>query len=176
MSLSPEQQSIQRQRQQLQSNKALLDAAGMGRTDSVVTALLNGANVNYVGIGGATALHIAVNRGNVSMVEVLLRQPGINLDIQDNDPNRFTPLHLAAKEGDQNMMNILIRQGADQTITDAYGRTAQQLFDITMDDDDDIAPAPSSHAGNYRRPPPPPPPSSHTGNLGNPGQGSNQIR
>eukprot|EP01080_Neovahlkampfia_damariscottae_P006544 gene6544-10550_t len=43
---------------------------------------------------------------------------------------QWTPLHYAAGFGSEKMVKLLIDNGADATITDATGRTAQQIGDL----------------------------------------------
>jgi predicted glycoside hydrolase/deacetylase ChbG (UPF0249 family) len=43
---------------------------------------------------------------------------------------KFTPLHYACRIGKQNAINFLISKGANYSILDRHGRTAQELADL----------------------------------------------
>jgi ankyrin repeat protein len=84
---------------------------------------------------GETALHLAVRQSNRTMFDFLMNQPVIMLDLQDNLLR--TPLHLAANLLHHNpddkdaryFYDRLIERGANQSITDDDGNTAQDILD-----------------------------------------------
>ena len=65
-------------------------------------------HINVKDIYGVTPLHMACIRGNLAALEVLIRDPTIELDIRDN--NQDTPLHKACLTGDPEIVRILIAQ------------------------------------------------------------------
>ena len=65
-------------------NDALLDAAGHGRTQEVVSLLRQGADVNYRFEGNVTPLFFASGNGHLDTVKVLLAA-GADPDIPEYD-------------------------------------------------------------------------------------------
>lgn len=76
----------------------------------------------------STPLHVAVNRGNTSIVKLLLAN-GAQVNIQND--NGDTPLHRAMKNRYIAIAKILLEAGADPSISNTAGETplsiAQQL-------------------------------------------------
>lgn len=87
-----------------------------------------GINVNQVGtppdFAAVTdsALHHAVQLGNVEIMRLLLNVPNIQLNILNGVGQ--TPLHIAAINQNAAMIEQLIRAGAQTNIQDAQGMTA----------------------------------------------------
>ena len=71
-------------------------------------------------------LHLAARGGRVEMLQFLAER-GAVLDCQDDD-DMETPLHLAAKFGYSAAVRKLISLGADRTIQNWDGRTAEELL------------------------------------------------
>ena len=71
-------------------------------------------------------LHLAARGGRVEMLQFLAER-GAVLDCQDDD-DMETPLHLAAKFGYSGAVRKLISLGADRTIQNWDGRTAEELL------------------------------------------------
>lgn len=78
----------------------------------------NKADVNAVAAtkGGQTALHLAIDVGNVPMVEFLLKQPGIDVDVKDKKGGK-TPLYLAVKSGNRDLARQLVEAGANYNLS-----------------------------------------------------------
>ena len=70
--------------------------------------------------GGLTALHFAVRQNAVAAVSALA-EAGVNLDQQD--PDGFTPFILAALNGNYDLAKLLIERGAGIEAADKGGRT-----------------------------------------------------
>ena len=68
----------------------LLHVATEGMQPKMVRELLKrGANVNWQNSEGVTALMIAVDKGHLPTTNVLVKQPGINLDLININANAF---------------------------------------------------------------------------------------
>ena len=79
--------------------------------------LLNGpknnrADVNGLNKTGRTALHLAVERNEVDLVDCLLRVPGVELDLKDKKGGQ-TPLYLAVRNRSPQLVEMLLEQGAN---------------------------------------------------------------
>jgi len=70
--------------------------------------------------GGLTALHFAVRQNAVAAVSAMA-EGGVNLDQQD--PDGFTPFILAALNGNYDLARLLIERGAGLEAADKGGRT-----------------------------------------------------
>jgi ankyrin repeat protein len=72
------------------------------------------SNVNDVDDNGSTALHLAAEKGDITCIEVLLSQPGILIDQQNNDGN--TSLHMASIRGNSEAFHYLLSHGAGASL------------------------------------------------------------
>ena len=114
---------------------ALLSAArcrNLDQSSKMVEALLRrGADPKYKDyyMGDrkrfSTPLHAACYQGNYPVVELLLRQPGIELDTLDIDDR--TPLMWAVERGYESIIGMLLEKGADPKIRNAAGKTAAKI-------------------------------------------------
>ncbi|KAI9855648.1 MAG: hypothetical protein M1813_009694 [Trichoglossum hirsutum] len=101
---------------------ALRQAAYFGHTEVVELLLSCGANIEarhsrY----RRTVLHVVVCRGNLALVETLLRR---GADIKATDLYQYTALHLAVLHGNVALVESLLWHGADIEAVDVYQRTA----------------------------------------------------
>ncbi|BHF81980.1 hypothetical protein SprV_0802511600 [Sparganum proliferum] len=74
---------------------------------------------------GATALHIAAAKDYSAVLEILLKLPGIDVDVVDNDG--WTPLHAAAHWAQERPLRLLATAGAS---FDRITLTNQSIFDV----------------------------------------------
>ena len=72
----------------------------------------NRADVNATTKAGRTALHIAVERNDVDLVDFLLQQPGVLVNTKDKKGQQ-TPLYLAVKNKSPQMVEMLLETGAN---------------------------------------------------------------
>nr|KAJ3420617.1 hypothetical protein HK105_005467 [Polyrhizophydium stewartii] len=78
---------------------------------------------------GRTALHVATTVGSLACVEILLRQPTINIDAADNAGN--TALHLAAACREVDVLRMLLSHGADLFVKNKAGNRASEYTQDT---------------------------------------------
>ena len=82
------------------------------------------ADVNHISSAGHTPLHIAVSKGNITLVTLLLHQ---NIDVNSLTIDRQTPLHIAVDKGNEIIIQNLLAKKADPTLKDALGNTSLHL-------------------------------------------------
>ena len=82
-----------------------------------------GASVNEVGPDGKTGLILAVCEGELTMVQFLLQQPGIDISCKDN--HGFTALHRAVLKSDIMKLSLMAFLSSKSTLNtkDGGGRT-----------------------------------------------------
>ena len=95
-----------------------------GQIDKVRLALGKGGNPNTnLGIKGLTALHVAAENNHEDVVALLLQQPGIDVNVRDNDGR--TALHCTAYNPRGSVAAILLQQpSVDVKAADNKGQTA----------------------------------------------------
>jgi ankyrin repeat protein len=104
---------------------SLVDAAMQGNKDAVRLLLKQGADVNSAQGDGMTALHWAVQKGDVELVQTLL-YAGANLRATTRIGG-YTPLLIASKSGNASMVEVLAGAGADPNAATSSGATALML-------------------------------------------------
>jgi len=120
-----------------------IDGQKYDERESAVQLLVNQPNINInvqSNRHGSTALHAAVETNHAPFVEMLLayvppvgcRFENININFKSSQHNGDTPLHLAAKYRNIEAIRLLLAQGADTTITNNEGKTAQQCIELTL--------------------------------------------
>jgi ankyrin repeat protein len=97
--------------------------------NAIYYAIEEGANVNEQDKNGWSALYYAVDAGNISIIELLLRN-GANVDIKDI--YGITPLYRAVFncEGDGSIIKLLLNYGADKYLKNNFGVSPYDLSHI----------------------------------------------
>jgi len=80
-----------------------------------------GTDMNVRDRSGKTALHIAVESGNLNVVEHLIQIDGIDLNAME--PFHSTPLHIAAVKGFLAIATALVKAGADLNQVTGFNRS-----------------------------------------------------
>lgn len=99
----------------------LMMACLRGQIDIARKLIARGADVNKT---GWTPLHYAATSGNVAIIQMLLDE---NAYIDAESPNGTTPLMMAAMYGTPEAVKLLIDSGADPTLKNQLGMTAQDF-------------------------------------------------
>lgn len=71
---------------------------------------------------GTTPLHAIAANGLVELLSIIVKIPGINLNVKTGSGN--TPLHYAALNGNNKIIKILLDAGADPKVKNDQGQTA----------------------------------------------------
>ena len=106
----------------------LLWACQNGHLNVVKILLQNNANLFATSDCGHTALHFAVQSGEVELVEMLVKK-GLDIDGQNKEnPNVFvkvtlSPLNTAIFEDKMEILTLLIEKGADVNMVDGLNWT-----------------------------------------------------
>lgn len=103
-------------------------AVSYGSVQSVPVLIELGADVNAQNNCGDTPLNkLASIKGSDPAIAHALIKAGADIDCAENIHGR-TPLHTAACNGRGDLVRVLIEAGADQTITDKRGMTAEEAM------------------------------------------------
>lgn len=100
---------------------ALLAATEKNETNTVISLLKQGANINAKDSQGRTPLMIATYKNDIKTAKALI-DAGADVNIQDNIKNN--PFLYAGAEGYLDILKLTIDAGADPALTNRYGGTA----------------------------------------------------
>ncbi len=103
----------------------VVDAAMRGDHDTVRALLKSGEDVNTAQGDGMTALHWAVQKGDLELAKLLL-YAGANVRATTR-LGGYTPLLIAARDGNAPMVEALLAGGADPKATTTAGATPLML-------------------------------------------------
>ncbi|MDP0588885.1 MAG: ankyrin repeat domain-containing protein [Candidatus Endonucleobacter bathymodioli] len=111
----------------------LLIAAWAGQTDYLKTLLSEGANANEADADGYTALHFAIEEGNIECLRLLLDVENILVNVPNNEG--YTPLHFAVKTDQAEIVKVLLTVDGIHQVqkTDKDGNTPIHLATILDD-------------------------------------------
>ena len=99
---------------------ALLFAVQLGRTSFVHKLVAAGAKVDVVDVNGDTAVHYAVRRGNIAVLNAMIAKNDVNARNKAGQ----TALFDAARQNQAALVEALIAAKADVAVKDGEGRTA----------------------------------------------------
>lgn len=116
-----------------QAYTPLLAAASNGEVDICDFLLKHGAQLNATLGDYQTPLHWAAGNGHQPVVELLLKQPNVQVNAQDFW--KQTPLHNAVKAENSAIVQLLLDAGAKKDIKDYQGKTPLDLAHELRNDD-----------------------------------------
>jgi len=91
----------------------------------ICSLLLENSDINAQLTDGNTALHLAVEKNNLEMVNFIL---GVKNILVDKQNGRCAPIHLACLKNKIEIVGMLIRAGADvNVLQETYGNTPLQI-------------------------------------------------
>ncbi len=99
----------------------LMNAVSENETETILSLLADGADINETDDYGQSALHHAVSYENNEAAKLLLEK-GATVDLVDS--YETTPLNLAAYLENVELVALLLKYGADPTIKDMEGLSA----------------------------------------------------
>ncbi len=118
-SYSPGMQALLNSADKTYANAQIYEVAKKGTIQDMENLIAKGADIKQM-LGRTTALHLAVQNKNQSMVEFLLAH---GVDIEMTSKSGQTALHIAAQNGDWPMVDFLLQRGANVKTQDKFGNT-----------------------------------------------------
>lgn len=108
------------------SSQDIEDFAWAVKTEDMtnVASFLKQLGVNVRDQNQRTPMHWAADYGQVSVIEFLCKQAGV--DINPKDRFGITPLLAAVYENHEEAVKVLLKNGADKTITGPSGETPKE--------------------------------------------------
>jgi ankyrin repeat protein len=110
--------------QQVAAPDKLIAASGRGEIESVKRLIDSGASVHIRDGWSTTPLMMAAGHGHVEVIRILI-EAGAAVDERSRLDR--TPLMWAARSGQLKAIEFLLGQGADESLVDQNGKTAQHL-------------------------------------------------
>ncbi len=105
----------------------LLMAVCYNHERTVTKLLAAGADVTHVQHQGRSAMFIAVERGYVGIVRLLLEKKHWDINSSCCSTNMLSALHVAAKNNQCTVLRVLLEFGADLDQRDELNRTALDI-------------------------------------------------
>lgn len=104
-------------------NNAITSCEGNKQTNVLATV----RNLIDAGLDveNSNALYTAAEVGDVQLIKFLVEEVGMNINSQDD--RDFTPLHYAAIEGHISAIHLLLELGADHSVINEDGETAEDV-------------------------------------------------
>ena len=116
----------------LEGRTALMHASGLGQANMAYLIAQYGADLNMQEhTKGLAALHLAAQRGFISIVDMLIKSKGVDLNVRTYGGN--TAIHLAADAGHVDIVNLLLASCADITIKNAEQKTVMNFARFVID-------------------------------------------
>lgn len=103
----------------------IIDAARRGNMELMEECLGVGISVNSLDKSGSSPLHAASQGGHLHCVSRLLKEPKIEIDIQNKLGD--TPLHCASYRGHAEIVQLLLQHGANTGIVNRENFTPRNL-------------------------------------------------
>jgi ankyrin repeat protein len=100
--------------------ETLPDLVSAGEREAALELISGGADVNQLAVDGTTALHWAVYRKDLALVEMLLEE-GANPNLRNE--YGATPMTVASEHGDYPIMKALVDAGGDIEAPNSEGQT-----------------------------------------------------
>lgn len=88
-------------------------------------------DVNQVSLFGDVPMSVAATRGSIEELELLVAA-GANLNAKGE--HGYSPLHYAVEHGHLHVVEWLLEHGADRSLRNDLGDTAEQLAEILAED------------------------------------------
>eukprot|EP00388_Colpodella_angusta_P025327 GDKK01002303.1.p1 GENE.GDKK01002303.1~~GDKK01002303.1.p1 ORF type:complete len:123 (+),score=16.22 GDKK01002303.1:67-435(+) len=110
----------------MQACRELIEAAAYNNVQTIALLLSNGANVN-ISRNGPSPLHIPARHSRGAEAIQLLLAHGADIDAGQNE-NGWTPMFAAAERSMSSNMQLLASEGANPSLLNAEGRTAELVF------------------------------------------------
>lgn len=104
----------------------LIEAVKTGNVSALSSALASGTSATEIDGQGRTALHYAAALGDLAVLQLLLKQNGVDINATDEDG--YTPLHRAAQNDRNENIRVLISAKADVARENKRGETPSDLL------------------------------------------------
>lgn len=113
-----------------EADKTIEDFIREGNCEKLKELLAFIEDINELDENGMGLLHWASDRGNDSILEMILSQRGININLKDSENQ--TALHYCSHNGWKNCIELLLKYGPNKNIQDNDGNTC---IDVAFDDE-----------------------------------------
>ena len=113
-----------------EDDKTIEDFLKEGNTEKFKELLTSVDDINELDENGMGLIHWASDRGNESILELILSQKGVNIDLVDS--SNQTALHYASSCGHKKIIEILLMNNANKNLLDEDGNSC---IDIAFDEE-----------------------------------------